>query len=91
MIMTNIPSALDELNQLEPVISVIYQALERGTEAAADFFEQHGKTVNLALYPELVRYFAAEDLRDKGQVVEEFVQEPIGMFVIIMHILCAVI
>ena len=38
MIMTNIPSALDELNQLEPVISVIYQALERGTEAAADFF-----------------------------------------------------
>lgn len=78
MKMTNIPSAFDELNQLEPVIPLIYQALDRGTESAADFFEQAGKTVNPALYPELVRYFAAEELRDKGQVVEEFVQEPIG-------------
>lgn len=78
MIMTNTPSSNEELQYLQPVIPIIYQAIDLATEAACAFFEQHSKPNNSALYPDLVRYYAGEELRDKGQVVEDFTRQPMG-------------
>lgn len=72
-----IPDPDDELENLAPLIPILFEGFEAATEKASQFFESQSKPVNSALYPTLVRYYMREHLKDKGQVVDEFDREEI--------------
>ena len=73
----SVPSYPDELAAIAPLIPILFPAFERSTERACEFFEKLGKEINVDLFPELVRYYMAEELKDKGLVLENYQFEEI--------------
>ena len=72
-----IPTPEEEVQALGPLVPLLFEGFERSTEGAYQFFESQSKPVNSWLYPELVRYYMTDFLRDKVQVIEDFDPEEI--------------
>ncbi len=54
------------LADLDPVLRVLWEALEAGAADAQQYFDHHGERANPTLYPGLVRYRALQYLQAAG-------------------------
>lgn len=60
------------LADLDPVLRVLWEALEEGAADAQHYFDGHGEPANRTLYPGLVRYRALQYLQAAGLDASEF-------------------
>lgn len=66
-----IPAAPETLESLNPLLTVVFEALESGTLHAREYFEQQGdQPVEPYLYAHLVRYRAKQHLETHGHAVQ---------------------
>lgn len=63
---------------LKPLLDVIYEGFEAGTEHAREYFESQNRGIEPTLASALVRYKMKAYLSDRGQVVEEYDQEDLA-------------
>lgn len=71
------PNSNDEMRLLAPLTRVLFASFDRNTERACHFFESASKSINPYLYPELVRYWVREDLKEHYKVVGDIICEDI--------------
>lgn len=65
-ILKNVPSADAVFNEVIPVLIASYDAFERGTFEAREYFETKQKGVDSCLFAHLARYHALQVLKEKG-------------------------
>jgi hypothetical protein len=63
---------------LKPLLDVIYEGLEAGTEHAREYFEGQSRGIEPTLASALVRYRMKAYLADRAEVVEEYDQEDLA-------------
>ena len=69
--MPTLPTFPHVLAQLQPIVPLVYRAMEGALQKTREFFEDRNVEVDRSLAPNLVRYFAKEFLVAEGQVVIE--------------------
>lgn len=65
-------TAESALCELDPLLRLVWEALEAGASDAHTYFDEHGEAINRTLYPGIVRYRAIQFFNSAGIEVTEF-------------------
>ena len=67
------------LTEIQPITSLISEALELGTQEAREYFKKCNEKIEPYLAGDLTRYKAKKFLQDHGQDVEDYKVQKIAL------------